>query len=195
MIDLYSGLMRCVDCGLRVVQRLRPDEVDGLERRQLPLRHCEFCLALTYWELIEWKGKPPVSRRTDRPPDRILLIDDDELTVKMLRKVLEGENCDLEVASDGREGLQKLMEQRYALVVCDLHMPNLDGKKLFKFLDDHALESRHLLLFITGDTTPETRQFLEGTGCAYLHKPLPLLRFASIVRDMIEARHAGEGAD
>lgn len=207
MIVLYEAFMKCTYCGSRMLQKLRPDEAAGLAQKRYPKRHCEFCVGMTEWHLLDWKGVPPsaspVGTESEdaegvqtRPPDRILVIDDDDLTAILLRKVLESENCLLDVANDGKEALQKLMEQRYALVICDIHMPNMDGKRLFKFVDEHAMESKNMILFITGDTSSETRKFLEGTGCHYMHKPIQILQFAARVREILDANRAtGRGAE
>lgn len=188
---VYEAFMRCGYCGTRMVQKLGPDEVARLSQRQVPTRHCEFCGGPTEWHLLEWRGnRPPAlqaenAEPAERLPERILVIDDDDLTTVLLRKVLDNDNCVMEVASDGREALQKIMENRYSLIICDLHMPNMDGKKLYQFVDEQALESKNTILFITGDTSGETRKFLEGTGCSYVHKPIQILEFAARVREIL----------
>lgn len=203
MIILYEAFMRCTYCGSRMLKKLRADEAVALRQGTQPKRHCDFCAGLTEWQLLDWKGAPPMiipegeesatgegAAGEERPPDRILVIDDDDLTAILLRKVLEAENCILEIANDGKEALQKLMDQRYSLVICDIHMPNMDGKKLFEFVDKHALESKNRIIFLTGDTSTATRQFLESTGCPYMHKPIQILQFASLVREILDASHA-----
>ncbi len=203
MIILYEAFMRCSYCGSRVLHKLRPDEVAALRQGTLLRRTCDFCVGLTEWKLMDWKGSPPPESveasegageeaAPVRAPDRILVIDDDDLTAILLRKVLEAENCVLEIANDGKEALQKLMAQRYSLVVCDIHMPNMDGKKLFEFVDQHALESRNRIIFLTGDTSSATHQFLESTGCLYMHKPIQILQFASMVREILDSSHTAE---
>ena len=69
-------------------------------------------------------------------------------------------------------------------MICDIHM---DGKQVFHFIDEQALDSKRQSLFITGDTGPETRKFLRSTGCPYLHKPIQVLQFTSLVREMLDA--------
>lgn len=206
MIILHEAFMRCTYCGSRMLQKLRADEATALKQSKLLKRHCDFCVGVTEWQFLDWKGAPPTitpegeesgtgegAAGEERPPDRILVIDDDDLTAILLRKVLEAENCVLEIANDGKEALQKMMEQRYSLVVCDIHMPNMDGKKLFQFVDQHALESKNRIIFLTGDTSTATRQFLESTGCPYMHKPIQILQFASLVREILDASHAAGG--
>ena len=200
MMILYEALMLCRYCGSRVTHKLLPDEVLALRQNRLPKRNCNHCVGLTEWELLDWKGTPPPSEAepevgvtqpaAPRPHDRILIIDDDDLTPILLRKVLEAEDCTLEVASDGKEGLQKLVEQQYSLVICDIHMPGLDGKQVFRFIDEQALGSKRQIIFITGDTGAETRKFLESTGCPYLYKPIQVLQFASMVQEILDANRA-----
>lgn len=202
MFLLYEAFMTCAYCGSRVVQKLRPDEVAGIARGRNPRRDCDFCSGPSEWKLVDWKGTPPSasmlegtssfdehgSEVTGDAPDRILVIDDDDLTVILLRKVLESENCVMDVATDGKLALQHLMDNRYSLVICDIHMPNMDGKRLFRFMDEQALGDRSMILFITGDTSAETRRFLESSGCHYMHKPIQVLQLAARVKDILDAR-------
>ena len=196
---LYEAFMRCRYCGSRVMHKLSPDEAIALRQNRPPKRNCNYCVGLTEWELLQWKGSPPpteaeseagATKAAQRPHDRILVIDDDDLTAILLRKVLEADDCTLEIASDGKDGRQKLVEQEYSLVICDMHMPGLDGKQVFRFVDEQALGSKRQIIFITGDTGPETREFLRSTGCPYLYKPIQILQFASIVREILEANRA-----
>ena len=197
MMILHEALMRCGYCGARVSHRLRSDEVMALRENRLIKRNCDYCVGWTEWALVEWKGNPPqfeaesevgvTQGAAQRPHNRILVIDDDDLTAALLCKVLEAEDCTLEIANDGKEGLQKLVEQQYSLVICDMHMPGLDGKKVFRFIDEQALGSKGQIIFITGDTGPETRKFLQSTGCPYLYKPIQVLQLASMVREVLDA--------
>ena len=198
-MDLYEAFMRCRYCGSRVTQKLTPGEGLALRQNKLPKRNCRHCVGLTAWELLEWKGTPPqteaeaelkAAQAAQRLHDRILVVDDDGLTAALLRKVLEADDCTLEIASDGKDGLQKLVEQEYSLVICDMHMPGLDGKQVFRFVDEQALGSKRQIIFITGDTGPETREFLKSTGCPYLYKPIQILQFSSIVREILDANRA-----
>ena len=98
---LYEASMRCTYCGTRMFHKLRADEVVALQQKKPLKRPCEFCAGLTEWELLNWKGNPPsvalngvesdtsgTSTGEGHPPDRILVIDDDDLTTILLGKVL-----------------------------------------------------------------------------------------------------------
>jgi PAS domain S-box-containing protein len=73
--------------------------------------------------------KPPVGRM------RILVIDDEPLLLKSLRDALECEGHDVTSASDGQAGIDAFMEslaagQPFPLVITDLGMPHVDGRKV-----------------------------------------------------------------
>ena len=188
----HDAFMRCCYCGTRMIQRLRADEIATVGQGARPRRYCETCVGLTEWEFLGWKGLPPGAlpeTAEEHSTHRILMIDDDDLTIAVLRKVLEEDECIFEFVHDGREALEKLKEQHYSLVICDIHMPNLDGKELFRILENQGVEARKAILFLTGDTGDATREFLEETGCPYMYKPIQVLQFASAVREILESNY------
>ena len=50
-------------------------------------------------------------------------MDDDDLTIKLLRKVLEAWDAKVQVALNGKEALAKLAAESFDLLVCDIRMP------------------------------------------------------------------------
>lgn len=58
---------------------------------------------------------------------KVLLIEDDELFVKMYQKKFNREGIDLEVAFNGEDGLAKIESSKPDLVILDLMMPKLGG--------------------------------------------------------------------
>jgi DNA-binding response OmpR family regulator len=58
---------------------------------------------------------------------RVLIIDDEEDIVALLRYTLERAFYDVEVAKDGLEGLKKFQNTHFDAVITDIKMPVLDG--------------------------------------------------------------------
>ena len=58
---------------------------------------------------------------------KILLIDDDEATLKLLKPFLVSKGYSVETAMDGLEGLEKVRSWKPDLVVLDVIMPRMDG--------------------------------------------------------------------
>ncbi len=60
-------------------------------------------------------------------PDKALIIEDDKDIADVVSLHLKDLGLDAERATDGRTGLQKALEKRYALVILDLMLPKMDG--------------------------------------------------------------------
>jgi YesN/AraC family two-component response regulator len=58
---------------------------------------------------------------------KVLIIDDERPIRNALRDILEYEKMQVEDASTGTEGLQKLEKDKYDLILCDIKMPGIDG--------------------------------------------------------------------
>ena len=57
-----------------------------------------------------------------------ILVVDDSLTTRMLEQsILEGAGYQVDTASSGEDGLEKIRRKHYALVLCDVEMPGIDG--------------------------------------------------------------------
>jgi DNA-binding response OmpR family regulator len=63
---------------------------------------------------------------------KLLLVDDEKLLVKGLKKSLEQEGYQVNVAYDGEEAWQKLQVDRHSLIILDLMLPKIDGISLCK---------------------------------------------------------------
>jgi DNA-binding response OmpR family regulator len=66
-----------------------------------------------------------VGKKERRP--RVLIIDDDPDFVEATRIVLESEDYEVLAAYDGKEGMEKVKEERPDLIILDIIMPEEDG--------------------------------------------------------------------
>ena len=69
-------------------------------------------------------------------PSRILLIDDDEALRQMYTLILGKSGYEVVTANDGVQGLAKVREGGFPLILLDLMMPNLDGIGVLKGLKE-----------------------------------------------------------
>lgn len=56
---------------------------------------------------------------------RVLIVDDEKLIVKGLKFSLEQDNMEVDVAYDGREALEKAMNNQYDIILLDVMLPEL----------------------------------------------------------------------
>jgi CheY-like chemotaxis protein len=62
---------------------------------------------------------------------RILLVEDDPNFIETIRAILEVNNFDVRCAANGLEGLKRVMESDFDVILCDLKMPHLPGDMFF----------------------------------------------------------------
>ncbi|HVE71321.1 MAG TPA: response regulator [Thermoanaerobaculia bacterium] len=80
---------------------------------------------------------------------RILVVDDDDAIRALLRTVLRRRGFVVETARNGIEALEQLGASRYALVVLDLMMPEMNGYDLLRNLEDQSFTARPRVLILT----------------------------------------------
>ena len=64
-------------------------------------------------------------------PPRILVIDDDETTLIVIRKLLEATGVFVDVSLSANDALVRLSESRYDAILCDMWMPGMSGKDFY----------------------------------------------------------------
>ena len=92
---------------------------------------------------------------------RVLIVDDDEATRRLMCRHLEQHECRVTTASDGLEALASLVSERPDIIFLDLMMPNMDG---FQFLEqlgaDEATRQIPIVVITAKDVGWEERQLL-----------------------------------
>ena len=71
---------------------------------------------------------------------RALVIDDDAGIRVLVTRILERNDFAVEVARDGAEGIEKIAEADYNVIVLDLMMPRVDGVAVVKYLTHYCPE-------------------------------------------------------
>ena len=94
---------------------------------------------------------------------RVLVVEDDETTRTMLRRLLVGEGCLVSEAANGRLALDQLEDSRPNLILLDLMMPEMDG---FEFLTEIRGMEAHanipVVVITAADLTEQDRARLNG---------------------------------
>jgi len=80
--------------------------------------------------------------------NKILIIDDDRELCALIKRSVQAENIEADFCNTGKEGLQKLKEQEYQLVVLDVMMPGMDG---FETLEEIRKENSLPILMFTSN--------------------------------------------
>lgn len=103
---------------------------------------------------------------------RILIIDDSAVFRKVLNLNLKNAGYEVGEASDGVDGLKKLIEGNFDLVVCDVNMPNMDGLTFVSKVRSHEKVRYIPIVMLTTESKEEKKQKgLEAGAKAWLVKP------------------------
>ena len=127
---------------------------------------------------------------------RVLVVDDDDLTVEVLRAILLDAGYAVTSARDGALGLLRLQEQPFDIVLADLQMPGMHGTEFLHLLCRAPAPQRPTPIVVTGKATGEN---LEGYAdlpvFATLRKPFePKDLVDCIERAMAARRRDASGA-
>lgn len=89
---------------------------------------------------------------------KILVVDDDALVLKTIRKLLEREGYAVEAVKSARDGVEKIKQQEFDLIVCDVRMPETDGIEMLEQLKEMRKKEGKTdipIVFITGYASEE----------------------------------------
>ena len=148
--------------GLAISRNIVESAGGRIELRSSPSLGTTFTLGLPVWQEREARseredGDSPTSAGEARP---VLVIEDDEALRRVLRRAL-GARYEVETASGGAEGLERLETGRYGAAVCDMMMPRPDGRDVYRQLVAQRSPLAERFVLITGGAvTPACRDFL-----------------------------------
>jgi CheY-like chemotaxis protein len=115
-------------------------------------------------------------------PQRILVVDDDADVRELIELALDGRGHDVDSVGGGAAALKLLSQHAYDLVVCDLNMPGLDGRAVYRAIEQQ-LPPRPAVVFVTGyaDAGPY-EEFLRTTQVPVVGKPFDINVLRETVR-------------
>ena len=116
--------------------------------------------------------------------EHILIIDDELLMVEFLRSLLYHEG-EIETAMNGREGLQKIKEKYFDVIISDINMPVMDGIEFYNQALTYDPSIKERTMFLSGLLKPEQIDFFNKNNLRYLRKPAPIKEIVKNVSEIM----------
>jgi two-component system cell cycle response regulator DivK len=123
--------------------------------------------------------------------ERILVVEDNPLNLKLVRDVLGAAGYEVLEATSGEEGLRVAAEQPPDLVLMDLQLPGIDGTETLLRLRRDGLESTVPVVAVTAFAMAEDHIRAERAGFdAYVEKPISVRSLVRQVRQLLDGDHS-----
>jgi CheY-like chemotaxis protein/anti-sigma regulatory factor (Ser/Thr protein kinase) len=118
---------------------------------------------------------------------RILVVDDDRTTLRMIQLQLEAAGHEVATARDGASALARLARRPFDLLLLDVWMPGMDGLEVLSRL--RQAPSRPRVVVMTADDAPETLlRAVREHAFRYVTKPVEPTELISVVESVLASR-------
>ena len=119
-------------------------------------------------------------------PQAILVIDDDPISRTFNASGLRAGGFEAIEAGDGQIGLEMLMKNTVAAIVCDLRMPKMDGIEFVKAVRANEKYKLLPIVLLSAECSPETVQRGTDAGVAiWLQKPVSRSHLVATVTGLL----------
>jgi CheY-like chemotaxis protein len=185
----YSG----TGLGLSLVFRMAELHGGGVSVESQVNRGSRFTISLPWIKPIRGansveKAPPEISLTgvdlaQNGQPYRILLADDNEDNIGLLQNYLQAIGCQVIVARNGNEVIERTQEEQPNLILMDIQMPGIDGLEATRRLRANPALAPIPIIAITALAMPGDRErCLEAGANDYLSKPIHLAKLVKTIK-------------
>jgi putative two-component system response regulator len=125
----------------------------------------------------------------EMPNDKILIVDDEELNLKILISYLVPEGYDMDTACNGEEAVQKSKVSMPDIIIIDIMMPVMDGYKACKLMKADPKTANIPIIIVTALHDRESKlKGLEAGANDFLSKPIDKAELTIRVRNLLKIK-------
>jgi PAS domain S-box-containing protein len=133
-------------------------------------------------------GQESIVEEIKKPsfPAKVLLVDDEKNVLDMVSEMLSLTGYVPIMCNSATEALEILDKQEFHVIISDIKMPEMDGKRFYEVLRNRKPEYEKRVIFLTGDTIgEETQMFLKSTGARYIQKPFQIATIQAAIEEKL----------
>jgi two-component system cell cycle response regulator DivK len=127
---------------------------------------------------------------------KILVVEDNELNLKLFCDLLRAHGYEAEPVRDGREAVERARGFAPDLIVMDIQMPHVSGLELIEQLKGDTELRRMPIMAVTAYAAKGDEERIRDAGAeGYVSKPISVVRFVEAVRALLAAPRQEEGEE
>jgi CheY-like chemotaxis protein len=132
----------------------------------------------------------PASNSAAERRSRILIADDNQPNVELLEAFLADVDCDIAIAVDGRDTLEKVASFQPDLILLDVMMPKLSGFEICKTIKSDPRTKGIMVLMVTAlNERGDIERGVDSGTDDFLSKPVNKVELVKRVENMLKLRH------
>jgi len=117
---------------------------------------------------------------------RVMIVEDNELNMKLFNDLLEAQNYETIQTSNGLEVLDLARKHRPDLILMDIQLPEVSGLDVTKWLKEDDELARIPVIAVTAFAMKGDQERIRQGGCeAYISKPISVMKFLETVKSYL----------
>lgn len=130
-------------------------------------------------------SQSPVGTRINRVAKRVLVVEDNELNLKLFCDLLRAHGHETEGVRDAREAIERATLFAPEIIVMDIQMPHISGLELIEAIRRDVILRRTPIMAVTAYAAKGDEEQIRAAGAdAYVSKPISLMRFIQVIGEL-----------
>ena len=122
---------------------------------------------------------------------KILVVEDNELNLKLFCDLLRAHGYEAEPVRDGREAVERTRAFGPDLIIMDIQMPHVSGLELIEQLkSDEDLKAIPIMAVTAYAAKGDEERIRDAGAEGYISKPISVMKFVEAVGDLLEVQPA-----
>ena len=142
-------------------------------------------------EIAAVSTAPNAANSTEGAGKKVLLVDDEDMLLEMIRDDLQRHGYEVVAADNGEAALHELHQKQFDAICCDVKMPGLSGRQVYDRIRGTPGGQSRRFIFMTGDVINDSLQlFLKQEQLQCLNKPFALGDLRKAIQTLTMETHS-----